>query len=145
MKEFDFELQSILDLKEQEEESLQKELLELKNKYQEVKEDLEYTKERKKNWELKLKTESKTGIDSITFRKYKKYIEHLKDQIEELKLQLEHWRKKVDDCQKRLLEKLKEKKSLSKLKEKRYEEYWEDFLQKEQKLNDEVALNNFNH
>lgn len=145
MKEFSFELQSILDLKEQEEEALQKELIRLKNRYQEVKEELESVQQRKQEWATKLQTESKAGLDSATFRKYKNYIAYLKDQVEELQLQLQHWREKVDDCQQKLLEKLKEKKSLSKLKEQRYQEYWEEFLRQEQKFNDEVAINNFNH
>ncbi len=145
MKEFSFELQSILDLKEQEETALQKELIRLKNRYQEVQKKLESVQQRKQEWITKLKTESKAGLDSVTFRKYKKYIAYLEDQVEELQLQLQHWREKVDSCQQELLEKLKEKKSLSKLKEQRYEEYWEEFLRQEQKLNDEVAINNFNH
>ena len=144
MKKFEFSLQSVLNLKDQEEQMIQKELARLKAKYQEVKEELDYVRERKGNWTKRLEQESKEGVELATFRKYKKYIEHLDDKIEELKLRLNHWAEKVNECQKELLEKVKERKSLSKLKERRYEEYWQKFLREEQKLNDELAINNFN-
>jgi flagellar FliJ protein len=145
MKEFEFELQSVLDLKEQKEKVIQKELIELKNNYQTVKDELKKVKEHKQQWQTELEAKSEAGIKLKELKKYKQYIDYLTKEEEELSLRLEEWKKKVDECQRRLLDKVKERKTLSRLKEREYEEYWQDFLQEEQKLNDEIALSNFNH
>ncbi|GAB6137654.1 flagellar export protein FliJ [Halanaerobaculum tunisiense] len=145
MKEFEFRLQSLLDLREQEEQALEKELFELKSSYNEVKEELAEVQTDKQKWHQKLNEASQQGITAQQLERYRNYITYLEGEIEELALQLEYWQEQVADCQQRLLEKVKQRKVLSKLKERQYESYQEEYLQQRQKLDDEIAINNFNH
>ncbi|GAB6098895.1 flagellar export protein FliJ [Halanaerocella petrolearia] len=145
MKEFEFRLQSLLDLREQEEQAIQKELFEVKSKYREIKTELDDIKQQKRDWQEKLTTETEQGISCNDLIRYRNYIEYLIDETEELKLQLDYWQQKVEDCQQKLLDKMKERKTLSKLKEKRYNKYQKEFLQEQQRIDDEIAINNFNH
>ncbi|MFO7820388.1 MAG: flagellar export protein FliJ [Halanaerobacter sp.] len=145
MKKFEFRLESILDLRKQEEKNIQKELMRLRKNYNELQDKLEEKKADKNKWQQKLASEQEEGINSTTVVKYRNYIGYLYDEIEEIKLEMNHWREKIEDCQERLLAKLKEKKKLAKLKERQAKEHWEEFLQEERKQNDEVATNNYNH
>ena len=145
MKKFEFRLEPILDLRKQEEKNIQKELMKLRKNHNELQEKLAEKKADKDKWQQKLSREQEEGISSTTLVKYRNYINYLYDEIEETKLEMDYWREKIEDCQERLLAKVKEKKKLVKLKEKQAEEHWEEFLQEERKQNDEVATNNYNH
>ncbi|MBM7555340.1 flagellar export protein FliJ [Halanaerobacter jeridensis] len=145
MKEFEFRLEPLLNLRKQEEKNIQKELMKLRKNYNELQEQLEEYKSDKGNWQQKLAQEQEKGINSTTLVKYHNYIEYLNEQIKETKLEMDYWREKIEECQDRLLAKVKERKKLSKLKERQAEEHWEKFLQEERKQTDEVATNNYNH
>ncbi|AGB40629.1 flagellar export protein FliJ [Halobacteroides halobius DSM 5150] len=145
MKEFEFRLQSLLDLREQEEQLLQKKLFEIKQKYNQVKEEIKRLADNKKEWQEKIEVKTQQGVRAQNLLRYRNYIEYLESEIEELELQLDHWSQKLDECQQKLLDKVKERKTVSKLKEKEYEKHWQELLQKRQKINDEIANNNFNH
>ncbi|MGM0370144.1 MAG: flagellar export protein FliJ [Bacillota bacterium] len=145
MKKFEFRLEPLLNLKEQEKKNLQKELMSLRNKYQQTEQELEKYKLDKQGWQEELTAKQSAGINSKELVKYRNYIEYLIDEIEEVKLKLDYWQQEIKDCQERLTEKLQEKKKLSKLKEKEKEKHWADFLQEERKQSDEIATNNFNH
>ena len=145
MKKFDFRLEPLLNLRKQEEKNIQKELMKLRKNYNQLQEKLEQHQADKQNWQQKLREEQTQGISSIDLKKYHNYIEYLNDQIEEVELEMDYWREQIQECQDRLLAKVKERKKLAKLKEKAAEEHWEEFLQQERKQTDEVATNNYNH
>ena len=145
MKKFEFRLEPLLNLKEQEEKNIQKELLKLRKNYNQLKEKLADYEQDKKNWQHELSDEQETGINTKDLLKYRNYIDYLNNQIKETKLEMDYWREKIEECQERLLAKVKEKKKLSKLKEKEYEAHWEEFIQEERKESDEIATNNYNH
>ena len=145
MKEFEFRLESVLDLRKQEEKNIQKELMKLRKNYNELEEQLNKQQLEKEDWQQKLAQEQAEGISPTTLIEYHNYINYLNDQINETKLEMEYWREKIEECQDRLLAKVKEKKKLVKLKDRKAEEYWEEFLKEERKQNDEVATNNYNH
>lgn len=145
MKKFNFRLESVLNLRKQEEKSIQKELTKLKSNYNQLEEKLDEVQKDKWKWRQKIKEEQEAGIDSTTLIKYNNYIEYLNDQIQEIKLKMEYWQEQISECQDRLLAKMKERKKIGKLKEKKAEEHWEEFLEQERKQTDEVATNNYNH
>ena len=145
MKEFEFRLEPLLNLRKQEEKSIQKELMKLRKKYNDLKDKKSEYKADKKDWQQKLEEEQAKGINSTTLVKYHNYIEYLNQEIEEIELEMNYWREQIEECQDRLLDKVKERKKLSKLKERQAEEHWDKFLQEERKQTDEVATNNYNH
>ncbi|MCK8816530.1 flagellar export protein FliJ [Natroniella sulfidigena] len=145
MKKFSFGLQSVLNLKEQEETLVQKELAKLQHKYNQVKNNLDRYKTKKQNCQQQLESSEVQEVDLSSALRSRNYIKYLTEEIEELWLQLEYWEDKIKQCRVRLLEKVKEKKTLAKLKEQQYEEHFEEVLQEEQKINDELAINLFNH
>lgn len=145
MKEFKFRLESVLNIKEQEEKAIQKELAKLQNKYHKVERELDNQKSEKKRWQSEIEESEKEIINLDFALKSRNYIKYLNGQIEELLLELKHWEEKINDCRQRLLAKSKEKKTLVKLKEKQYEQYWQEFLKEEQQFNDELATIAFNH
>ena len=145
MKEFEFRLEPLLNLRKQEEKNIQKELMKLRKKYNDLKDKKSEYKADKKDWQQKLEEEQAEGINSTTLVKYHNYIEYLNQEIEEIELEMNYWREQIEECQDRLLDKVKERKKLSKLKERQAEEHWDKFLQEERKQTDEVATNNYNH
>lgn len=144
MKKFNFRLQSILDLKEQEEESIKKELANLMQQRQKVEDEINSIINDKKQIQKKLEESEERAINLINALESRKYLNYLQDMVEDLTLKLEYWDEEISKCRKKLLAKTKEKKALAKLKERKYEEYWKRFLAEEQKLNDELATNKFN-
>ena len=145
MKEFEFRLEPLLNLRKQEEKNIQKELMKLRKKYNDLKDKKSEYKADKKDWQQKLEEEQAKGINSTNLVKYHNYIEYLNQEIEEIELEMNYWREQIEECQDRLLDKVKERKKLSKLKERQAEEHWDKFLQEERKQTDEVATNNYNH
>ncbi|MGM0502034.1 MAG: flagellar export protein FliJ [Bacillota bacterium] len=145
MKKFKFRLEPLLNLKKQEEKNIQKELLRLRKNYNDLKEKLKEFKEDKQNWQQELEEKQISGIQTKELLKYRNYINYLNDQIEECNLELDYWREKIEECQDELLDKVKERKKLSKLKEREYKEHWKEYLQEERKQSDEIATNNYNH
>ncbi|MCK8826314.1 flagellar export protein FliJ [Natroniella acetigena] len=145
MKKFSFGLQSVLNLKEQEEALVQKELAKLQHKYNQVKTNLDRYKIKKQNCQQQLERNEVQEVELSSALRSRNYIKYLTEEIEELLLQLEYWEEKIEQCRVRLLDKVKEKKTLVKLKEQQYEEHAEEVLQEEQKINDELAINLFNH
>ncbi|WP_408954549.1 flagellar export protein FliJ [Natroniella sp. ANB-PHB2] len=145
MKKFSFGLQSVLNLREQEETLVQKELAKLQHKYNQVKNNLDRYKTKKQNCQQQLERVEAEEIDLFSALRARNYIKYLTEEIEELLLQLEYWEDKIEQCRIRLLEKVKEKKTLVKLKDQQYEGHLEEVLQEEQKINDELAINLFNH
>jgi flagellar FliJ protein len=144
LKKFSFRLQSILDLKEQEEESIKKELAELMQQRQRVEDKINSFKHDKSQIQRNLEESEEESVNLINALRSREYIKYLQGMIEDLKLKLEHWDEEISKCRKKLLAKTKEKKVLAKLKERKHEEYWKNFLAEEQKLNDELATNKFN-
>ncbi len=143
MKKFEFRLQSLLQLKEQEEEVIKKELATLQRRCCEVEEEIDNLREEKYCIQLRIEKEEEEEIDLNSACNYRRYIRHLKEQIEELLIELNYWEEEIADCRGRLLEKTKEKKALVKLKEEKYKEHWNEFLAQEQKVNDEIATSRF--
>jgi flagellar FliJ protein len=133
-----------LDLKEQEEEAIKKELATLMQERRKVEDKINSFNNDKDQMQKKLEESEKKTVDLVKALRSREYLKYLQDMIADLKLKLEHWDEEISKCRKKLLAKTKEKKVLAKLKERKQEEYWKKFLAEEQKLNDELATNKFN-
>lgn len=68
-----------------------------------------------------------------------KFVLAVKAQVEEQKMVVEHCRKAVEEAREKLLEIVKARKILEKLKERHYDEYRREALREQQKLIDEMA------
>ncbi|TDX51931.1 flagellar export protein FliJ [Orenia marismortui] len=145
MKKFNFRLQSVLDLKKQEEEAIQKELARLIQEYRKIEKKIDNLKAEKKNIQQKLEKEEGIKINPSQAVRTRNYIKFLRDEIEELTLKLNYWEDEIKKCRQNLISKTKEKKSLVKLRDRKYDEHWQEMLSEEQKLNDELAINKFNY
>ncbi len=145
MKAFKFRLQSLLNLKEQEEKKVQKELAHLKKEQRLIKEKLESYRSKKDNYQLELMKDESEKIDLNNAINFRNYINYLTEEIKDLENKLAYWNKKIAECREKLLEKTKEKKMINKLKEKKAEEHWQEFTREENKANDEIAINSFNY
>lgn len=136
---FKFQFQSILDLKAR--------LEELKKaKLGEVTEilNLEMDKltilndEKKKQFKL-MKEKNDTGFTPNELISYNNYMERLKKSISIQEIVVEKAREAVEKARQELISASKERKMFEKLKEKKMEEYWEEYYRKEQITLDEIA------
>ena len=140
---YKFSLEPLLNHVKFEEENLQKELgllkrhlfadmdklLDLKNKTIEVK--------------MELEEKQKGGLIASMNILYYNFAERLSDDIINQKKIIVAGEKKVEQKRAVLLETVKKRKILDKLKEKGLREYMNDLLHKEQKFIDEIATNSF--
>jgi len=138
MAKFVFKLQSVLNIKKQQEESKKNELgkaiqiLESeKRKLSALENELENTVT-----EFNEKTKKTTVQELIS---YNKYLSSLNSSIRLQKEKVNDAAVYVDKIREELIDAVKERKILDKLKEKKYEEYLTEQKKLEQKTNDEIV------
>ncbi len=144
MKKFQFKLESVIkNYKFKEEEK----------KIKLAEKEQEYNLEKKKMLELeqdlsrtlkRMEKEKKKFPDMEIINLYEKYSEAVKKRINGKKFLLNQLQKKLDEIRKELLEIIKNKKIIEKLKEKKWQEYMFEFNVMEQKNLDEIAQIQFN-
>ncbi len=144
LKKFQFTLQTVLNLKCQEEEFIQKELAKKQKKRRKIKSKIDQVQNQKNRLQKELESSEEKILDLHKSLNYRNYIKLLQEELEDLFLKLDYWDEEIKKCRQELLAKTKEKKVLVKLKERRYDEHWQEFLHEEQRLNDEVATSRFN-
>ncbi|NLK86685.1 MAG: flagellar export protein FliJ [Clostridiaceae bacterium] len=143
MARFIFKLQSVLNLKQQQEESKKNELgkaiqmLEAeRSKLSELEDSMTASVK-----EFNEKTKKATVHKLIEFNEY---ISLLNSKIKSQKDNVNNAAQYVDKVREELLKAVKERKILEKLKEKKYEEYLMEQKKLEQKTNDEIVSYNHN-
>jgi flagellar FliJ protein len=144
VQKFKFKLEKVLDYRHQEEGMRRQQLAQLRKGLDEAEDKLDKLFNGKKELQIELKGKEKKGIDLHESMAYRNYIEVVKADIERQKELVSSIRKKVEECRQKLLNKRKECKTLSKLKEKAFKKYQQEFLREEQKKIDEVATSSFN-
>lgn len=144
MKKFKFKLEKVLDYRRQEKGVIQEELAQIQKEFSEAEDKLNELLSNKKELQLKLKEKEKHDIDLQQAMSHRDYLEVLKVKIEEQRKIVNQLQRELNECRQKLLEKRKECKTLSKLKEKQFADYRREFLKKEQEKIDELATNNFN-
>ncbi len=141
---FNFKFQSILDLKVRLEDQK-------KSKYGEANEELKRQEdklnvlyeERMHQFNL-MRERGKVGLTPKELIVYNNYIERLKRSIEIQKVVVERAKRAVEKARLELVEAAKQRKMFETLKEKKLEEYWEDYYKKEQSQLDEIVSYKYN-
>ncbi len=140
---FRFSLESILRLRQNEEEEARLELVRIRNEIADLEsklKDLERTIESEEEKKLRALSNGATGSE---IRAWNEYIEKLRMEKETLLMEIEKKREEEKEKLAIYLEKRKERMALEKLKEKKYREYLEELNRQERKFLDEVAEKNY--
>jgi len=91
-----------------------------------------------------MKEKNKKGITPKDFIVYNNYMQRLKQAIEIQKQVVERAKQAVENARRELVEAAKERKKFETLKEKKLEEYWEEYYKKEQLALDEIVSYKYN-
>lgn len=145
MKPFVFKLKIALDIKLREEE-LTKEVLQKATKaYRQNLAFLDKLKSRLVEIQDMLRGKQVKTIYVLEVKNYLDYIPVLNDRIKQQENVTEQSRLEMEQIRKKLLEIMKKRKVLEKLKTRHYQEYLKELLLKEQKQIDEMATIGFIH
>ena len=133
-KNFKFRLQKVLDLKVKDEEEIKMEFAKIQQKKIDIETNLENLESNYSKYSI-----SKNN-DSIQNQKITiKYLLALNNSIMDLSEELDKSTNELEKARKQLISKQIERKSLEKLKEKKYGQYYKEENLKEQNTNDEFA------
>lgn len=133
-KNFKFRLQKVLDLKMKDEEKIKMEFAKIQQKKIDIENNLENLESNYSKYSI-----SKDN-DSIQNQKITiNYLLALNNSIMDLSEELDKSTNELEKARKQLIDKQIERKSLEKLKEKKYGQYYREENLKEQKTNDEFA------
>lgn len=133
-KNFKFRLQKVLDLKMKDEEKIKMEFAKIQQKKIDIENNLENLES---NY---IKYSISKNNDSIQNQKITiNYLLALNNSIKDLSEELDKSTNELEKARKQLIDKQIERKSLEKLKEKKYGQYYKEENLKEQKTNDEFA------
>ena len=141
---FSFKFQSILDLKQRIEDQK-------KSKYGEANEELKnqtdklnvLIEERERQFDL-MREKGKEGVTPKELIVYNHYMDRLKRSIEIQTVVVEKAKAAVEKARLELVEAAKQRKMFETLKEKKLEEYWEEYYKKEQVQLDEIVSYKYN-
>ncbi|MEJ6950216.1 flagellar export protein FliJ [Natronospora cellulosivora (SeqCode)] len=139
MKKFKFKLNKVLEVRELEEEEAQNKLLAEQKKAREIESNIiSLEKSQEKLYQSIRDSEGKSMQENIAYRNF---IQNNRQKIKETERTLLIQEQEVFQSRENYLEKKKKKEVLEKIKEKEYKKYYTEFLIKEQKELDEMALN----
>ncbi len=141
VKKFKFRLEKLLKIKKQEEKQLQGEFFNLKNELYEIERKIEKKKKEIDNSFLLLKKEKRSGVDFI--EKWQRYISLLKSEKRKLENQKNQKNTEVQEKMNELLEKIKERKSVEILREKKFQAYLKELNKEEQNFIDEINTSRY--
>ena len=140
---YKFSLESLLGHRKSIEESFQKELADLQRLLQEeMNKKMNFEKEREKNM-TELNQNASKGITAGDNLIYHNFIQRLAANIDQQDQRVFAVKKKIENKRMVLLEAVKNKKALEKLKEKGLEAFVRKLAKKEELFINEVAVNNF--
>ena len=137
-----FNLESILQYRIFIEKTLQREFIILKQELFGEKEKLNTCiKEREKNM-IEFDQKHREGVSVSTSLLYKNFFDRLAKEFKQQKIRVDKVRKKADDKNSDLIEAVKKRKMLDKLKKKGLRLYMNKLAKQEQNFIDEVAIHN---
>ncbi len=139
MPKFRFKLQPVLHQRRGKEDTLKKELADIKRLFETEKGVLEELRRKLLDLHAKLREKQKSLLDPSEAVAYSNYIDKVEQEIELQIVKLTDIANKVKRVQERLIEASKDKKILEKLYDKQYEEFKRELEQVEQNLIDEIA------
>lgn len=138
MQKFGFRLESVLKLKTQIEDNAKNNLARSTRELQNQKNRLEELEEIKEVSMNKLTSEVDSGIPVYQIRNFNSFFGLMKNKITKQKVNVNNAQNDVDINREALVKAMQEKKILEKLKEKKYEEYLVEQNKAEQQLIDEL-------
>jgi flagellar protein FliJ len=142
MAKFNFKLQTLLNLKSQQEDNIKNELRKAIQKLENEKAELRSLEsEIEANISEFNKKSRKTTVEKLI--NFNKYISFLNVKIKHQKENVNYASQNVDKVREELIKIDKEHEILDRLKEKKYELFRKELLKEEQRLNDEIV--NFRH
>lgn len=139
MARFRYRMQNILDVKEKLETQAKNEFAIANAKLAEEEEILQGLKDRKGEYEDKLRALYDADLDVFEINKTIDAIDNMKLRISEQELNVKYAMKNVDLARERLTEAMRERKTHDKLKEKQFEQFLLDEAAKESKEIDELV------
>lgn len=141
---FKFQFQSILDLKVRFEDLKKSEYGEAVHELQLQTDKLNFLVEEQHLQFNLIQEKEKEGITPKEFINYNNYMNRLKRSIEIQKEVVKKASDKAEKARLELVEAAKQRKMFETLKEKKMEEYWEEYYKKEQLQLDEIASYKYN-
>ncbi len=145
MKQFVFKLQTALDVKLKEEDMRKEELRESTRVYKHNLRLLNALKNRLAEIQDILRVKQTEKIDLLEIKNCQDYIPVLGERIKQQEMTTENSRQEMEQVRNKLVETIKERKMLEKLKTRHYQEYMKEYLWEEQKQIDEMAAVGFMH
>lgn len=140
---YTFKLQPVLDHRQFIEDDLKKELAEIKQQVLKARQQLDSLKRKEMNTATALKMQQKEGLSSDQVLAYHDYLKRLSDRIvEQDKITAEIETQELEK-QDALLEAMKNRQILEKLKERGVDRYHQVMQKKEMNFIDEIAVNQF--
>lgn len=144
LPKFVFKLQSVLNIKQQMEDSLKNELANAVKKLEAEKDILRQIEAEMEAKIEDINSKSSKGILVEKLREYNAYIAKLKETGGVQKENINKAQQNVDKYREMLLKAVQEREMLEKLKEIKFQEYLKEQLKEEQRLNDEIASFRYN-
>ncbi len=145
MKKFVFKLQTALDLKLKAEEMKKEELVTVTDIYKESCRVLDDLKTRLAEIQDTVRGKQGEQFDVTEIKRCQDYIPVINDHICQQALLTEEHRAAMEEVRGELVEIMKERKIMEKLRTRHYQEYMREFLREEQKQIDEMATTGFIH
>jgi len=139
MKKFVFELQTLHDMKKQEEDFEKIQLGKIEERLKELSMKLERLDFEHNNTKSAFSKEVNQATRAPNLSQYDNYLKKIAQQAALQKEKIKKENEEKSENIKRLIEIQKELKSLEKLKEKKYEEYQKDEKREEEKLIDDIV------
>jgi len=140
---YTFNLQTVLDHRQFVEDSLKKELAEIKQQVSIARRQLDSLKRKEMDTAAALKREQERGLSSDQVIGYHHYLRRLVDRIIRQKGVVAEYRTLESAKHDELVEAVKKRQILEKLKEQGFERYNRALLKKEMGFIDEIAVNRF--
>src|SRR6056297_258710 len=137
MKKYNFELQSLLNIKEQKEDLLMNQLSTQRNLIQDIKDNLLRLKDKRENDIKEFESSVKNNSNIYQITSFYSYLEKVDTNIKDLEQILLKENEKLNSIIENLKIASKEKKVLEKLREKNLNSYKRELILEENKLNDE--------
>lgn len=137
MKNFEFKLEKVLNVREIEEDLAQNELVKARHKARKIKKDINHLNEIQDETYNFLRSDNTDPIKSLQARRY---LNINRTKINKAEKRLVKQDKIIEEKREEVVEKSQNRKMLETLKENAANEFHEEFIKKEQKELDELAI-----
>jgi flagellar FliJ protein len=140
---YTFKLQTVLDHRQFIEDNLKKEFADIRQQAETARQELERLKGKAMNTAAVLKQEQAAGLSSAQVVAYHAYLNRLGDRLNRQASLIHEVEEKESQKQDELLEAMKRRQILEKLKDQGLDRYQSTMSQREMKFIDEIAVNQF--